>query len=240
MKKIISIALVLILCLSCCFAFAACSDDTKADDVSETKIFDEKTKQKIAKICLEEIVSGFNAHIELFYDVDKTPLFTDKTTIKDIIDVLVDSGETIVYAYLDEDAYFLSICEKEEYSYLTYQIRDDIEISSYYSDSSDDVEAAKEIIVRETLWEIVDEFNYTLLVSNYEERIIVTEQTTIYEVVDFINQIRREQDQWSLSVDYINTKLPFCGIAEKSGYVEMDVEMYHLKDDIEWLDYFAV
>ena len=131
MKKIISIILALALCLSCCFALAACKDDSdKNREKSINDKYDEyrrETEAEIAKTYFSALTDTYNALIVI---EGNGISINEDTTIQEVMDFLEAEGRPVVIEHLNTSLAFLDGCYEEDSG--TYSLRTDIDWHDFY------------------------------------------------------------------------------------------------------------
>lgn len=132
MKKIISIILVLALCLSCCFALAACSDDSdtrkQSREESRSEEYRREAKAEVAKSSFSVVMETYNGFITIKgYGMT----ITDSTTIQDVMGFLEAEGQTVTVEHLNTTLTFLGACKATDTGY--YVISDGVEWFDYYA-----------------------------------------------------------------------------------------------------------
>lgn len=121
MKKVISLILTLVLCLSCCLAFVACSDEDKNTSVSPGQA-------EAAKQSFLSLIETYNGLITI-YGTEMN--ITADTTIQSVVDfVKTEGGQTVAVEHLDTSRHFLDACQKGANGY--YELRTDVDWSNYY------------------------------------------------------------------------------------------------------------
>lgn len=124
MKRIISIILVIVLCLTCCFALTACSDDEDNEAVSRRE---EMKNAESAKLSFSAVMESYNGYVTI---KGSSMDITDNTTIQDVIDFLRGEGQIVTVDHLDTSLAFIEGCQQHASG--LYVIKDGVEWHKFY------------------------------------------------------------------------------------------------------------